>query len=105
MAALGQIVHPSLCLPAFCTAASRNGGRGSIVHHQVLYWYKSHDRVVASEYWAKIHMTLDAVRLNRPMESSFGVITPVVTSEEDAERDAVMFVQTLFPLLGQYLPS
>lgn len=71
----------------------------------VLYWYQSHDRVVASEYWAKIYMTLDAVRLNRTDGALVRVITPVVTSEAEAERQAVMFVQTVFPLLGQYLPS
>jgi EpsI family protein len=71
----------------------------------VLYWYQSHDRVVASEYWAKIYMTLDAVRLNRTDGALVRVITPVGASEADAEREAVQFVQTIFPLLGRYLPS
>ena len=31
----------------------------------VLYWYQSHGRVIASEYWGKIYMVLDAVRINQ----------------------------------------
>ena len=31
----------------------------------VLYWYQSHGRVIASEYWGKIYMVTDAIRLNR----------------------------------------
>ena len=54
---------------------------------------------------AKIYMTLDAVRLNRTDGALVRIITPVVTSDADAERDAVNFVQTIFPLLGHYLPS
>jgi EpsI family protein len=71
----------------------------------VLYWYQSHGRVVASEYWAKIFLTLDAIRLNRTDGALVRVITPIRESEADAEREAVEFVQTIFPLLGQYLPS
>ena len=31
----------------------------------VLYWYQSHGRVVANEYWSKFYLIRDAVRLNR----------------------------------------
>ena len=41
----------------------------------VLYWYQSQGRVVASEYWSKIYMVLDAVKTS------------------------------LFPLLDEYMPS
>jgi EpsI family protein len=71
----------------------------------VLYWYQSHGRVVASEYWGKIYMVLDAIRTNRTDGALVRVIAPIVTSQEDAERDAVDFVRVLFPLLDRYLPS
>ena len=29
----------------------------------VLYWYQSHGRVVASEYWGKFYMVYDAIAL------------------------------------------
>ena len=31
----------------------------------VVYWYQSHGRVVASEYWGKIYTVMDAMRHNR----------------------------------------
>ena len=31
----------------------------------VVYWYQSHGRVIASEYWSKAYMIYDAVRRHR----------------------------------------
>ena len=75
----------------------------------VLYWYQSHGRVIASEYWGKIYMVLDAMRTNRTDAALVRVIVPVATtgggSEQQAERAASDFVRTIFPLLGQHLPA
>ncbi len=71
----------------------------------VIYWYQSHGRVVASEYWGKIYLVLDAIRMNRTDGALVRVITPIVTSEDQAERAAVGFAQALFPLLDRYLPG
>jgi EpsI family protein len=73
----------------------------------VLYWYQSHGRVVASEYWGRAYLVLDAVRLSRTDGAFVRVITPAPESDADAdaERGAVDFVQSLFPLLDRYLPS
>lgn len=71
----------------------------------VLYWYQSHGRVVASEYWGKIFLVLDAIRTNRTDGALVRIIAPVTTTESDAERQAVDFAEALYPLLGQYLPS
>jgi EpsI family protein len=75
----------------------------------VLYWYQSHGRVIASEYWGKIYMVLDAVRINRTDAALVRVIVPVVNadgaSEKQAERAGSDFVQAIFPLLGQHLPT
>ena len=74
----------------------------------VLYWYQSHGRVVASEYWSKVYMVYDAFRLNRSDAAMIRVISPIIGQEQDfaaAERRAVAFVQSLFPRLGAYLPS
>jgi len=43
----------------------------------VLYWYQSHGRVVASEYWGKVFLVLDAIRLNRTDGALVRVIAPV----------------------------
>jgi EpsI family protein len=71
----------------------------------VLYWYQSHGRVVASEYWGKIYTVLDAISMNRTDGALVRVIAPVTTSPADAERRAVDFVRALFPPLERYLPS
>jgi EpsI family protein len=75
----------------------------------VLYWYHSHGRVVASEYWGKIYTVLDALRTNRTDAALVRVICPVygmnAEAEAAAEKQAVDFVQTLFPLLSRHLPA
>ena len=73
----------------------------------VLYWYQSHGRVVASEYWAKYYLIRDAVRLNRTDGALVRVIAPIVgdAGETRAEMLAVGFVKDLFPNLAAYLPG
>lgn len=75
----------------------------------VLYWYQSHGRVVASEYWGKIYTVLDAIRTNRTDAALVRVISPVAGMDEAAEKaaaqNAIDFVASLFPLLVDYLPD
>jgi EpsI family protein len=74
----------------------------------VVYWYQAHGRVVASEYWSKLFMVYDAVRLNRSDAALIRVISPVLASENDpraAENRVTDFVQRLFPQLNAHLPS
>ena len=76
----------------------------------VLYWYQAHDRVVASEYWGKVYLVADAVRMNRTDGALVRVTVPVGTDEAGAgeraaEASAIRFVQALFPHLNDYLPA
>ena len=75
----------------------------------VLYWYQSHGRTVASEYWSKFYLVRDAVRLNRTDAALVRVIVPIDPNADDgemrAERQASDFVKSMFPLLPRYLPS
>ena len=75
----------------------------------VLYWYQSHGRTVASEYWSKLFLIRDAVRLNRTDAALVRVIAPINPNVEGgevaAEREANDFVKAMFPLLPAYLPS
>ena len=75
----------------------------------VLYWYQSHGRVVASEYWGKAYSVYDAIRFNRTDAALVRVLVPVgeggAEATERAEREALAFVRAIFPLLGEYLPS
>ena len=73
----------------------------------VIYWYQSHGRVVASEYWGKIYTVVDAIRMNRTDAALVRVVCPVSSGDaagvEQAEQAATSFVRAVFPLLGQHL--
>jgi EpsI family protein len=75
----------------------------------VLYWYQSHGRIVASEYWGRFYLMADAMRLNRTDGSIVRVIAPVASAGPDresvAERLAVEFISLLLPALDGYLPE
>jgi EpsI family protein len=75
----------------------------------VMYWYQSHGRVVASEYWGKIYLVTDAVRYARTDGALVRVVVPVRGSDAEAEaaarKTAVEFTKTLFSQLDRYLPS
>ena len=71
----------------------------------VIYWYQGHGRVVASENWNKIYMVLDALRTNRTDGAMVRIIVPIADSADDAEREAIDFVQSIFPMLSRYLPA
>jgi EpsI family protein len=70
----------------------------------VLYWYQSHGRVVASEYWAKLYLVMDAIQMNRTDGALVRVISPITDSEVRAEQQVVDFAKTLLPLLDCHLP-
>jgi EpsI family protein len=72
----------------------------------VLYWYQSRNRVVASEYRAKLFTILDSIRYRRSDTSLVRVVDPVIDGNtEAATAAAVSFVQGLFVPLRNYLPS
>ena len=72
-----------------------------------LYWYQSHGRSVANEYWSKIFMVYDAVRMNRSDAALVRVLS-AIESEGDGSRAtlrATDFVLSLWPSLERHLPS
>lgn len=72
----------------------------------VLYWYQAHGRVTPSEYWAKIFLVTDAIRLNRTDGSLVRVLTPLGDREDNgpAEARAIGFAEELLPFLDTYIP-
>ena len=73
----------------------------------VLYWYQSHGRVVASEYWSKIFLVTDALRSHRSDAALVRIISPVMLSDAPgaADRRTETFAQLMFPYLSRFLPS
>ena len=72
----------------------------------VLYWYQSHNRTVASEYWAKYYTVTDAIRYNRSDTALVRVVVGVNHGDtEKAIQTATDFAVAFFPQLKQHLPS
>jgi EpsI family protein len=72
----------------------------------VLYWYQAHGRVTASEYWAKIYLVSDAIRLNRTDGALVRLVTPIPTGtgEDVAEARTLEFAHQILPLFDKYVP-
>ena len=66
----------------------------------VLYWYQSRDRVVASEYSAKIHLVLDSIRYHRSDTALVRVVIPVVEGDLTAASSlGTGFIRSFYPSL------
>jgi len=71
-----------------------------------IYWYWAHNRAVASEYWAKVYLIGDAIRLNRSDGSLIRVTTELRQGETAGEAQArlVSVLDGLAPFLDRYIP-
>jgi EpsI family protein len=71
----------------------------------VLYWYQSHGRIVASEYWAKFLLIADGLK-NRPTDGAMiRIWTTAADGEETAQARAVDFAQRVYPQVDKLLPK
>ncbi|HZS98664.1 MAG TPA: EpsI family protein [Terriglobales bacterium] len=73
----------------------------------VLYWYWAHDRAVASEYWAKVYLVTDSIRMNRSDGALVRVNTRMLPGEsvEAAMARLSPFAGQVVPLLNEYIPQ
>ena len=71
----------------------------------VFYWYQAHARVTPSEYWAKIYLVTDAIRMNRTDGALVRVVTPIESQDDEsvAHARALAFTQQILPLLDSYI--
>jgi EpsI family protein len=74
---------------------------------QVLYWYRSHGRSIASDYAAKWYTLTDSILHNRTDAALIRVITPLQQGEspQDAKQRAVSFAEQMNPMLSAYIPD
>jgi EpsI family protein len=71
-----------------------------------LYWYQSHNRVIAGEFSAKLWLIADSIRYRRSDTALVKVVVPVRNNDAGrATRLAVEFVKAAFPALSRQLPS
>ena len=72
----------------------------------VLYWYQTHNRIIASEYWAKFWLVADSIRYRRSDTSLVKIVVPVRDNNIGAATAmGVQFIQAMFPSLLRQLPS
>ena len=72
----------------------------------VFYWYQTHSRIIASEYWAKFWLVADSVRYRRSDTALVKIVVPVHNNDVNAATAmGVQCIQALFPSLLKQLPS
>lgn len=80
----------------------RNGSDFQVV----LYWYQNRGRIIASEYWEKIYLVLDALFMGR----RDGTFVRIMTVADDgdiatAEDRVKYFAEQALPFLEDHLPG
>ena len=67
-----------------------------------LYWYQSHDRIIAGEFTAKFWLIADSIRYHRSDTSLVKIVVPVRDGDADAAtKTAIEFVKAVFAPLSQ----
>ena len=80
----------------------RNG-----VRQLVYYWFDERGRKLASEYWAKWYLLLDAITKNRTDGALIRLTTEIAPSETEGDADERLqsFMHVAVPRLAAYLPA
>jgi len=73
----------------------------------VFYWYQANGRVIASEYWGKIYLVLDALRTGRRDGSIVRFVVPIGKASDGSREteSALSLARAMTPLLPRYLPE
>jgi EpsI family protein len=81
--------------------------RNGSTRMEVLYWYRSHGQDIASDYKAKWHLMVQAVRDGRTDGSLIRVMTPIADGEtqQQARSRVLGFAQSLDPKLKAFRPE
>lgn len=70
----------------------------------VLYWFQGRGRVVANEYANRGYLVVDSLRLRRTDGALVRVISPVLSTVDQASSGALSFVQAMYPHLTEVIP-
>lgn len=72
----------------------------------VLYWYQAHGRTTPSEYWGKIYLVTDAIKLNRTDGAIVRIAVRIPNSVEVSrtEARAGQFAQFVLQQLDTLIP-
>jgi EpsI family protein len=70
----------------------------------VLYWFQGRGRVVANEYANRAYLVMDSLRLRRTDGALVRIISPVLTTTDEAAQHAASFATAIFPRLTEVVP-
>ena len=71
-----------------------------------LYWYQSHDRIIAGEFTARFWLIADSIRYHRSDTSLVKIVVPVHNGDAGAATTvAIEFVRAVFSPLTRQLPT
>jgi EpsI family protein len=70
-----------------------------------LFWYQGRGRAYAGEYWNKLYLVWDGMRMKRTDGALIRVSSPVRTSPEQALKTQTEFVHLFYPRLSAYIPD
>ena len=71
-----------------------------------LYWYQSHDRIIAGEFAARFWLIADSIRFHRSDTSLVKIVVPVRNGDADAAtQTALDFMKAVFSPLVHQLPA
>jgi EpsI family protein len=71
----------------------------------VLYWYQSHGRIIASEYWAKFWLVADALNHRSADGAIIRIWTTAADGEASSRARAVEFARHVYPQVAKFLPD
>ena len=70
-----------------------------------LYWYQSHNRIIADEFAARFYLIVDSIRYHRSDTALVKIVVPVRGGDADlATTTAVGFAQAMWPDVVRQLP-
>jgi EpsI family protein len=71
----------------------------------VFYWFQYHKKAVAGELAARLQMIRNSIFENRSDAFLIRVSSPVFGSLAETRDAAVQYIQAMFPILSNYIPS
>ncbi len=72
----------------------------------VFYWYQNRGRIIASEYWEKVYLVLDALLMHRRDGAFVRIMIPCGTDKiAVAEAELEKFAGRALETLKQFLPG
>jgi EpsI family protein len=122
----GESMHsPKNCLPGsgwepitndVVTLTSSDGKKSDVNRYiiekdgyraLVLYWFQSHGRVIASEYWGKFYLVADALRTGRRDGAIVRVVVPLDRrqGEQEATTQGLEFASAVYTELPRFIPN